>query len=101
MLTSNRMQPDVMMAKTITDGKRVWDKVHYSVYCDGAYKKLPRHLVTKHAEELLVAQALSYPKCSQSWKIKWQEITSKGDFALNANVNKTGTGTLIVKTNDQ
>ena len=50
MLTSNRMQPDVMMTKTITDGKRVWDKVHYSVYCDGAYKKLPRHLVTKHAE---------------------------------------------------
>lgn len=39
-----------------TGGKRVWDKMHYCVYCCEKIKKMARHLLACHAEEKEVAQ---------------------------------------------
>ena len=75
--------------------KRVYDKKHRCVYCNGMYAKMHRHLEQKHSDETDVAFALSLPKNSKKRKRKWNDLLKRGDFNHNMEVIQTNSGLII------
>ncbi|KAG9268080.1 hypothetical protein AMEX_G18978 [Astyanax mexicanus] len=81
-------------AKT-ENGKRMWDKKHFCLYCKKPNTKIARHLERKHCNEIDVARALSFPKGSKQRAALLEEIRNKGDFEHNIEVLENGDGQLI------
>lgn len=77
------------------DGKRVWDKAHYCVYCKKSNLKIARHLETKHIDERDVAHAFSFPVRSQERKKLLESLRNKGDWLHNLEVLKKGNGEIV------
>lgn len=48
-----------------SDGKRVYNKRHYCLYCLKPYAKMARHLESAHIDKADVARALSFSKGSK------------------------------------
>ena len=78
-----------------SDGKRVYNKRHYCVYCSKPYAKMARHLESIHNNKMDVAKALSFPKGSKERKRQLDYILKKGNYAHNATVMETGKGQLV------
>lgn len=68
------------------DGVRVWDKVHYCVYCEKAQQKIARHLERKHSDEREVAHAFSLPVGSKQRKIELEGHNSNYMHLIYASV---------------
>lgn len=77
------------------DGKRVYNKRHYCLYCSKSYAKMARHLESSHADTTDVARALSFPKGSKERKKQLDYIRNRGNYAHNAAVMKSGKGELV------
>lgn len=77
------------------EGKRVYDKKHYCLYCCKPFSKMARHLQQVHEDKMDVAKALSFPKGSKERKKHLDFIRNKGNYAHNANVIKSGDGVLV------
>lgn len=77
------------------DGRRVWDKHQYCVFCSKAFAKLPRHMESAHSGEREVAEALMYDKKSKERSKKWEILRNKGNHSHNVEVLKKGEGFII------
>ncbi|XP_067248867.1 uncharacterized protein [Chanodichthys erythropterus] len=87
----------ITVKRSITkDGARVWDKVHYCVFCEKAQLKIARHLQRKHSMERDVAYAFSFPVGSKQRKILIEGLRNKGDWQHNRMVFKEGNGEIVV-----
>ncbi|XP_071840335.1 uncharacterized protein [Apostichopus japonicus] len=76
--------------------KRTWNRQHCCLFCEQNVTKLPRHLETHHADEILVMKAMLLPKRSAERNAILEEIRKKGDNAYNCRVLKEGKGKLLV-----
>jgi len=74
-------------------GKRVYDKVHYCLFCHKAYSKMARHLVQVHGAETAVA---SLPRDGVAKRLKLELLLRKGDFHHNHEVLCQKRGNLVV-----
>ncbi|XP_037396315.1 uncharacterized protein LOC119263848 isoform X1 [Pygocentrus nattereri] len=96
MSTKQKKSKITVKCSTKTDnGKRIWNKKHFCLYCKKPNSKIARHLERKHGEETEVAQALSFPKGSKRRAALLEEIRNKGDFEHNIDVLENGDGQLI------
>lgn len=87
----------ITVKRSITkDGARVWDKVHYCVFCEKAQLKIARHLQRKHSMERDVAYAFSFPVGSKQRKILIEGLRNKGDWQHNRMVFEEGNGEIVV-----
>lgn len=87
----------ITVKRSITkDGARVWDKVHYCVFCEKAQLKIARHLERKHSMERDVAYAFSFPVGSKQRKILIEGLRNKGDWQHNRMVFEEGNGETVV-----
>lgn len=87
----------ITVKRSITkDGARVWDKVHYCVFCEKAQLKIARHLERKHRMERDVAYAFSFPVGSKQRKILIEGLRNKGDWQHNRMVFEEGNGETVV-----
>ncbi|XP_028319226.1 uncharacterized protein LOC114473662 [Gouania willdenowi] len=77
------------------NGKRVYNKRHYCLYCEKSCSKIARHLQLKHSDEGKVLEAFSFPKGSKKRKLHLDLIRNQGNFAHNAAVMKKGEGELV------
>lgn len=77
------------------NGKRVYNKRHFCVYCSKPYAKMARHLEHAHHNETEVAKAMSFRKGSKERKIQLDYIRNKGNYAHNTTVMETGSGQLV------
>ena len=65
---------------------RVWDKVHFCLYCGKGYKKLPEHLYEKHESEPEVSEILSLQKGTAKRRSLIAKIRKAGDYDHNRRV---------------
>lgn len=77
------------------DGKRVYDKRHYCLYCCKPFAKMARHLERAHEDKSDVTKALSFPKSSKERKQQLDYIRNRGNYAHNAAVMESGKGQLV------
>ena len=69
-------------------GKRVYDKLHFCLYCGKGYQRIARHIQNIHHDEDEV-------KClkklnSKEKSLKLDELRGRGDFHKNMKVLRTG-----------
>ena len=85
----------INVMSTNNERSRKWDKVYYCPFCDIPQKKLPRHLSTKHSDEL---QVQDYLRETDEIKktAKLCLLRNHGNHKHNCNVLRSGQGTLIV-----
>nr|XP_055046620.1 uncharacterized protein LOC129432300 isoform X3 [Misgurnus anguillicaudatus] len=93
--SQNEIDGIVVSAYQKRDGKRVYNKRHYCLYCSKSYAKMARHLESSHGDTTDVARALSFPKGSKERKKQLDYIRNKGNYAHNAAVMKSGKGELV------
>ena len=76
-----------------TEGGRIYDRIHFCLFCGKADAKISRHLQTKHSteKEVLALKELSAKEKSNKLDLLRQE----GDFYHNMKILKSG-GELIV-----
>ncbi|XP_067352979.1 uncharacterized protein [Channa argus] len=77
------------------DGKRIWDKSHYCLYCKKSNLKMARHLERKHMDEIDVAHAFSFPTGSKKRKTLLDSLRNKGDWQHNLKVLQEGEGEIV------
>lgn len=77
------------------EGKRIWNKKQYCVYCEKAQSKIARHIERSHSNESEVAKALSFPKCSKKRRILLEQLRNQGNYYHNIKVLETGCGEIV------
>lgn len=85
----------VVSAHQNRNGKRIYDKKQYCLYCKKPYVKMARHLEHAHQNEVDVARAFSFPKGSEQRKKLLEYIRNKGNYAHNVTVMESGKGNLV------
>lgn len=85
----------VVNASQKRNGKRLYNKRHYCLYCSKPYAKMARHLESAHIDKMDVAKALSLPKSSMERKKLLDYIRNRGNYAHNAAVMELGKGELV------
>ena len=78
-----------------SDGGRVYNKKQHCLFCGLAVLKISRHLERRHANEVEVARAVSFPKGSRERRMQLEFIRNKGNFSHNATVMESGIGKLV------
>lgn len=82
----------VVSAYQNKNGKRIYDKRQYCLYCQKPYAKMARHLEHAHQNKTDVAKAFSFPKGSKERKKLLEYVRNKGNYAHNATVMESGKG---------
>ncbi|XP_024121096.1 uncharacterized protein LOC112142076 isoform X1 [Oryzias melastigma] len=85
----------VMTLKKKEDGSRLYNKSFYCVYCYKPFKKIARHLQSKHKDKPEVLKAFQCPKGSKERKIQLSLLRNKGNRIHNNKVLKEGKGMVI------
>lgn len=75
--------------------KNRYKKKQYCAYCQKPYSKIARHLEFVHRNEFEVAKAFSFDKKSKERRVRLRLLKSRGNFAHNAAVSKTGNGEMV------
>jgi hypothetical protein len=78
-----------------TSGKRVWDKLHYCVYCEKSFTNITKHLLRKHKNEKEVVEINNLPLQSKGRKDLLLKLRNAGDYNHNFDILKSGKGTLV------
>ena len=75
------------------NGKRVYDKLHYCLFCGKGQQRIARHLQEQHSgeDEIKALQSLK----AKDKSLKLDELRGKGDFHHNMKVLRVG-GQLVV-----
>lgn len=76
-------------------GKRVWDKMHFCVFCEKGYTNLTKHLLRKHKNEPELLQINSMSLNSKVRKDALLKLRNTGDYKHNLEILKKGNGTII------
>lgn len=83
------------------EGRKIWDKKHYCVYCNKAFAKLPRHLESKHPGEKEIIKLMSFDRRVKEQgeaRLKLiEKIRKRGDYNHNVKVLETGEGEVVTK----
>ncbi|XP_066504003.1 uncharacterized protein [Hoplias malabaricus] len=77
------------------DGKRLYNKKHYCLFCSKPFSKMARHLEDVHAKEEDVAKAKGFPKGSKERRLQLDELRLRGNYKHNIAVLKSGKGDLV------
>ncbi|XP_035386759.1 uncharacterized protein LOC113578850 isoform X2 [Electrophorus electricus] len=77
------------------NGKRLYNKKHYCLFCFKPFSKMARHLEDVHSKEQEVAMACSFPKGSKPRRIRLDELRHRGNYTHNIAVLSSGKGDLI------
>lgn len=85
----------VVSAYQNKNGKRIYDKRQYCLYCQKPYAKMARHLEHAHQNKTDVAKAFSFSKGSKERKKLLEYIRNKGNYAHNVTVMESGKGQLV------
>jgi len=78
-----------------TNGRRVFDKNHYCLYCSKPSTNLRKHLWAKHKDEDYVKDVLTQAKHSKKRKLLLDKLRNLGDFQHNSEVRCRGEGEII------
>ena len=78
-----------------TSGKRVWDKLHYCLYCKKSFTNIRKHLLRKHKNEKEVVEINRLPLQSKDRKDLLLKLRNAGDYNHNFDILKKGSGTLV------
>ncbi|XP_060081304.1 uncharacterized protein LOC132560656 [Ylistrum balloti] len=102
--TEENIQKDGVTVKLFSqneNGKKIWDKKHYCLYCNKPFAKLPRHLETKHKDEIDVIKLRSLDRRSKEQKSARATLIDKlrkaGNYNHNIEVLKSGQGEVVPK----
>ncbi|XP_078026445.1 uncharacterized protein LOC144464173 [Epinephelus lanceolatus] len=85
----------VMTLKKKPDGGRLYNKTSYCTFCSKPYRKMARHLESKHKDKPDVARAIAFPKGSKERRIQFSLLKNKGNRIHNSDVLKKGKGIVI------
>ncbi|XP_070576785.1 uncharacterized protein [Ptychodera flava] len=85
----------VKQAKAQVDGRRIWDRKHFCLYCNKEIGNMYRHFERIHKTETAVAQALSFKKHSSERLKLLRKLKHKGNYIHNYEVAKTGIGEVV------
>lgn len=85
----------VMTLKKKHDGSRLYNKTFYCTFCSKPYRKMARHLQSKHKDKSDVARAFVFPKGSKERRIQLALLRNKGNRIHNSDVLKKGKGIVI------
>jgi len=77
------------------NGKRVFDKKHYCLFCDRSSTNLTKHLLNVHDSEKFFQDVLRMPKNSKERKHMLEQIRNMGDYKHNCDVRSKGEGEII------
>lgn len=80
------------------EGIRVWDKIHFCLFCEISSTNITKHVLKKHKEEPQVREILMHQKKSKARKILIKKLNNAGDYKHNMKVLKSGSGTLVTWT---
>ncbi|XP_071478825.1 uncharacterized protein, partial [Diadema antillarum] len=67
-------------------GERVWDKVHYCIFCNKGYKKVVEHWFKKHCEEAEVGSISALQIGSKERRSLIAKLRKCGDYEHNSRV---------------
>ena len=79
-------EPYVAASNTKPNGPRKWDSYSYCLYCSKKQSQLKRHLLRKHTDESMVAEAQATVDDNRKAQI-WAKIKKLGDFEHNQKVH--------------
>ncbi|XP_060082788.1 breast cancer type 1 susceptibility protein homolog [Ylistrum balloti] len=89
------IDPVRVQASKNKDGIRIWDKIHYCMYCGEGFTNITKHYLGPHKQEMEVQRILSLPLKSEKRKLALMKHRNSGDYKHNVEVLKNGTGTLV------
>ncbi|XP_060083174.1 uncharacterized protein LOC132562449 [Ylistrum balloti] len=92
------IDPVRVQASKNKDGIRIWDKIHYCMYCGEGFTNITKHYLGPHKQEMEVQRILSLPLKSEKRKLALMKHRNSGDYKHNVEVLKNGTGTLVTWT---
>lgn len=75
--------------------KRVWDKVHYCLFCGTSSTNLTKHFFGPHKGESEVQNVIGMPVNSTERKLALLKLRNAGDYKHNVDALKTGKGTIV------
>lgn len=76
----------VTVKRSLSDGKRRWDKKHYCVFCRRPQVKIARHLLRKHADQQEVLAAGALPTGSKQRHLLLEHLRCRGNYLHNIEV---------------
>ncbi|XP_051800033.1 uncharacterized protein LOC110969108 isoform X1 [Acanthochromis polyacanthus] len=80
-----------------TPHKRVYDKKNYCLYCEKPFRKVTRHLMRKHQDEVDIAKALAHKQGSTMRSLLLSKIRNKGKYIHNCSVKSARQGQMVPK----
>nr|XP_022290881.1 uncharacterized protein LOC111102433 isoform X2 [Crassostrea virginica] len=96
-ITSTVKDVDVQQSGN-QNGIRVWDKVHYCVYCEKGFTNITKHYLRVHSDEKDVQLIKSHPLKSTDRKLALLKLRNCGDYQHNHEVLRSRHGTLVTFT---
>lgn len=85
----------VTVKRTLSGGKRRWDKKHYCVFCRRPQVKIARHLLRKHADQQEVMAASTLPTGSKQRHLLLEHLRCRGNYLHNIEVIRQGRGEIV------
>ncbi|XP_007541314.1 uncharacterized protein LOC103129979 isoform X2 [Poecilia formosa] len=85
----------VTVKRSLSDGKRRWDKKHYCVFCRRPQVKIARHLLRKHADQQEVLAASALPTGSKQRHLLLEHLRCRGNYLHNIEVIRQGRGEIV------
>ncbi|KAK3084356.1 hypothetical protein FSP39_012139 [Pinctada imbricata] len=79
-------------------GVRVWDKLHFCLYCENSYTNITKHYLGRHKDETEIQRILAMKLGSKERKSALLKIRNSGDYKHNTDVLEKGSGTVITWT---
>jgi hypothetical protein len=77
------------------DGRRVFDKKHFCMFCNVSSTNLTKHILNRHKSEDYVKQVILKPKKSRERKLLLDKMRYLGDYRHNCEVRSSGAGEII------
>ena len=77
------------------NGRRMFDKKHYCVFCHKPCTNISKHLMKRHKDEEQVRKTTLLPKYSNERKMSLELIRNLGDYRHNCEVRQRGEGEIV------
>ena len=93
---NRRDNPKVFVkCSTKMNGRRVFDKKHFCLFCAKASTNLSKHLLRKHASESIIKKVSAQSLGSSERKHLLEKVRNLGDYQHNCDVLTAGEGQII------
>jgi len=74
---------------------RVWDKIHFCLYCGKSSTNITKYLLGQHKEEDDIKEINRHQEKSKQRKLLILKLRNAGDYKHNMEVIQSGSGTLV------